>query len=180
MTVFISLASNSNKDTKLELIGDGDKLVLSHEGQISSIDLPVGLVDSTLLKVPSQPTKDLSIRLPAARGSATRHAQKTSMPWSAQALDGVTELLCRNCGHCLIHVGQDHEWKDLPAENWAEMMDFWHCHKPDIAGMNNDIHTKGYAATNKLVAQAGVGFVNVNSALLSPENCSGVKVCFFG
>lgn len=25
-------------------------------------------------------------------------------------------------------------WKDLPSGNWAEMMDFWHCHKPDPEG----------------------------------------------
>ncbi|KAI9779996.1 MAG: hypothetical protein M1816_003278 [Peltula sp. TS41687] len=181
LTVFISLSSSSDKDTTIELAEDGDKLVVTHERQRCSIDLPVKILDSSSLKLPDQPTKDFSIRLPAPKGSGTtRHAHEKKtfiVPWSAQALEGATGLLCRYCSHCLIHVGQAHEWKDLPAENWAEMMDFWHCHKPDINDEKSTTthNTKGYAATNKLTAQSGVGFVNVNSVLLSPESCSGVK-----
>lgn len=180
ITISISLSSKCNKDTRIEVTPDHETLILLHNGQACPIKLPGQVAGSTYPELPSQPTQDFSIRLPLGNGVATTGATATSLPpWSAHALTGATELACKNCGHRLLHTGRLHVWKDLPTENWAEMMDFWHCHKPDHMSSQNGQESlqKGYAATNKLAAQSGVGFVNVSSVLLSPDECGGVQVC---
>lgn len=37
---------------------------------------------------------------------------------------------CSHCHKTLIQESQVQQLNDLPSESWAEMMDFWHCHKP--------------------------------------------------
>lgn len=59
------------------------------------------------------------------------------------------------------------------------MMDLWHCHKPDVKhGRDDDVVTagKGYAATSKLVAKSGIGFVDPMAFLLAEQDCLGIKV----
>jgi len=74
-------------------------------------------------------------------------------------------------------------WKDLPSENWAEMMDFWHCHKPteheSHAGHSDEetaTANKGYAANSKFTAQNKVGFVDLTTFLLDAKDCNNIRV----
>jgi hypothetical protein len=83
----------------------------------------------------------------------------------------------------LINAGRITEWKDLPSDNWAEMMEFWHCHKPvdhnnPSAGAETDGKTtnKGYGANNVISAQQGIGLIDVTSFVLSTDDCSAVLV----
>lgn len=73
-------------------------------------------------------------------------------------------------------------WKDLPSGNWAEMMDFWHCHKPDPPeeernkeGEDPNAVVKGYGAGNQLVAVEGTVLVDVTSFLVKGVDCLGVE-----
>ncbi|KAK8213420.1 hypothetical protein M8818_002719 [Zalaria obscura] len=94
-------------------------------------------------------------------------------------LGAQAELICRSCRSVIVQRGSIIQWKDLPSEGWAEMMDFWHCHKPDDHGQEGHYHasigTKGYAAAGRLVAKPGVGFVDVLSFLLAETDCTEVK-----
>jgi hypothetical protein len=79
-------------------------------------------------------------------------------------------------------------WKDLPSENWAEMMDFWHCNKPDIHEPNESsareshldgagsVASKGYGADTKFAARITVGFVDITTFLLTNSDCSNLQV----
>jgi len=80
--------------------------------------------------------------------------------------------------------GSIQSWRDLPSQNWAEMMDFWHCHKPSVpkkqtanGSHNTYLEEKGYGANTGFVARRGVGFVDLTYFLVSTEDCLGVKVC---
>ncbi|RAL10820.1 HECT-type E3 ubiquitin transferase [Aspergillus homomorphus CBS 101889] len=73
------------------------------------------------------------------------------VPWRAMDMRAGTRVRCRLCEVVVLDrpggfdrglgSGKRGEeegegikgwvWKDLPSGNWAEMMDFWHCHKPD-------------------------------------------------
>lgn len=75
------------------------------------------------------------------------------------------------------------KWMDLPNENWAEMMDFWHCHKPHEHHLPGHTHgrdsvgkEKGYAASNRIMAKKGIGYVDLAYLLLAEEDCLGVQV----
>lgn len=65
------------------------------------------------------------------------------------------------------------------------MMEFWHCHKPDVpVGEKGDEEggdntTKGYGANTRMMAQRGVGKVDLTYFLLDSEDCSGLEVRIF-
>ncbi|KAI4177981.1 MAG: hypothetical protein LQ343_000065 [Gyalolechia ehrenbergii] len=68
-------------------------------------------------------------------------------------------------------------WKDLPSENWAEMMDFWHCHKPDTDDTiyhYQDGLSKGYGAASTIESIAGVGLLDPMYLLLSHDDVNVV------
>ena len=191
VTVSLSLNPPSNKSTKLCLSSDRQGLELSHNGHESSIKLPAKVVhpqrsanQGPLLAIPSSPFKEFSVRLPLdgdahPRASAPRHAEN-EMPWTAAKLAVPAQLQCCHCANVLTQYGAIKAWKDLPSDNWAEMMDFWHCHKPaehkHAANHDTSEMDKGYAASNKLIARSGVGFVDLCYFLFHAEDVTGVNV----
>lgn len=124
-------------------------------------------------------------------------------PWTADEMSSSTRIRCRECAQAfldssLISKSVDRGsgesptvgwiWKDLPSGNWAEMMDFWHCHKPDPhEGHEKDekdtaleieeqtAQTKGYGADSHVVAISGTVFVDVATFLLTETDCTGLK-----
>jgi len=190
VTVFASLKSSLNENTSLYLSPDLETLSLRHEGETARLRLPTKVAANATLKLPAAPVTELSFRLPlsadvkpAKRNDA---AANNDVPWSAGALTPTTRISCRSCNETLVEQSAIATWKDLPSENWAEMMDFWHCHKPDHEG-NDEMYDhsdaangsqKGYTATSKLLAKSGVGFVDLCYFLLAKQDCSGIQVRF--
>jgi hypothetical protein len=122
------------------------------------------------------------------------------IPWTATAMSTCMGLRCRFCDHvfldsCTLRPSDGRAdtatlpawtWKDLPSANWAEMMDFWHCHKPDThdhSGRHEEIGftqdrnalTKGYGAANQIMAISGTTLVDIGSFLVSEADCRGLK-----
>jgi hypothetical protein len=140
----------------------------------------------------------------------------TDGPWRAARLESKTRIRCRHCKNILLRPhpeiarGSDVSdtveekrtasdcglvFKDLPSQNWAEMMDFWHCHKPDEprhthdhnhghGGDPNDTQdrngaVKGYGASNRVIATAGTVLVDVSSFVIAEDEGIGlIKVSF--
>lgn len=119
------------------------------------------------------------------------------IPWTAMDMTPSTGVRCRACGHVVLDPSgpprpssdataegsaqpppRGWVWKDLPSGNWAEMMDFWHCHKPhnpeqDHLDQNSEV--KGYGAANQVVATPGTVLVDVPSFLVTEVDCKGLK-----
>ncbi|KAK2741757.1 hypothetical protein FQN57_005501 [Myotisia sp. PD_48] len=121
-----------------------------------------------------------------------RDGYGSESPWSAKSMSPQTRISCRNCFNPIFtpQPGQTVEWKDLPSADWAEMMELWHCHKPDPKadqdvnlqeGKKNDHssdlneHVKGYGATNRVISEPGIILVNVSSFVMVDDDCKGVK-----
>ncbi|ODM15116.1 hypothetical protein SI65_09355 [Aspergillus cristatus] len=117
------------------------------------------------------------------------------VPWMAGDMGSYTRLGCRGCGKVVLDcapapapgdTGSGWVWKDLPSGNWAEMMDFWHCHKPDTHDHDHGDHTvsieernsqvKGYGAANQVVASSGTGLVDVATFLVAEGDCRGLQI----
>ncbi|CAG7961895.1 unnamed protein product [Penicillium salamii] len=126
------------------------------------------------------------------------------VPWTADKMSGSTRIRCRNCEQHFMgssstsetasdnsdETTQAWDWKDLPSGNWAEMMDFWHCHKPDpheddekdekdsaLRIEDQTAQTKGYGADSQVVAIPGTVLIDVATFLLAELDCKGlVKV----
>ncbi|KIH89724.1 hypothetical protein SPBR_07017 [Sporothrix brasiliensis 5110] len=131
-------------------------------------------------------------RLPL-QGPTTQNGQTDDTelaPWSAPDLSVGSSVRCRGCSAELVAAHRIEAWKDLPSDNWAEMMEFWHCHKPDVketetaggpgaAAKNGEdtgtgLASRGYGANSTISVDAGVGFVDLTTLLVSEVDCQGV------
>lgn len=105
-----------------------------------SIPLPVDVPQvpnlSSCLK---QRNNIVSIRLPLIDSKVDRSTNSlmsisTNYKWNSSYLKKTIikyTFNCSSCGNVLIDSKKLTSTLDMPSELWAEMMDFWHCHKPE-------------------------------------------------
>ena len=173
LAVTTVLESSRDDTTALWLSSDRTKLVLEHQDHTYRITLPAKISGQGTqhLQLPNTGELQCVNRIPA---EPVFDQEEPVTLWSATHLDSETRVHCKQCGS-LISSDKIHVWKDLPSEAWAEMMDLWHCHKPEEPEKNPEDDApaqKGYAAGSKLIAQVGVGLVDVMSFLLSEHDCT--------
>ena len=183
VTIFATLLSESSQETRAELSSDRRSLSLTHDGETATIYLPSEIAGDASLTLPTVRSKVLSFRLQVTENVATlggtQLSQSNEAPWPAASLSSETSVACRGCKDVFVKPSVITTWKDLPSENWAEMMDFWHCHKPDNhEPQKADAPTpmKGYAACNALRTSSGTGLVDLCYLLISEQDCSGIQV----
>lgn len=148
---------------------------------VTQTDQPVG-----------ETTNTISFRLPAVPNEKKGHASsffgtsKVVTPWSAREFSTHSEsvdIACAQCGQILVTHNPSRNWKQLPSENWAEMMDFWHCHKPEKKkdGTNgisdHDQHNPGYAIS-RFVPTETINFVGLTYFLINPESTTPDSVSY--
>lgn len=172
-------------------------VTVSHSDKTLTLKLPLSIsAQAREHLVAGQATShggenEYSFRLPideasSAVGVASCHDYTSISPWPAKSMTAQTCICCRGCTNILFspREGQNVVWKDLPSADWAEMMDLWHCHKPDpipskdgdtgSTSLNGDI--KGYGASNRVVCKPGTVFVNVTSFVMTQGDCQGAKI----
>jgi hypothetical protein len=187
VSVIAWLQTPSNQETRATLSDDRLQLKLAHNGATALLVLPVQVAAVSGLQQPKLGSREISWRLAMPSTASTNNgadsADNVSAPWSAGKLSEQSQVSCRKCGNILLAAGGVQSWKDLPSENWAEMMDFWHCHKPSVPkrGTSNGdsdirLEGKGYGANIRFMARRGVGFVDLTYFLLAKEDCPRVKV----
>lgn len=161
-----------------------DDIQLTHNGETISLTLPTKIAADTDLSFcfPITPQLSAVTRL-QSQDSQAPDTDEELIPWSATTLGNEVEARCVGsvngalCEAVLIERGHITQWKDLPSEGWAEMMDLWHCHKPSETHKHDDSKVeKGYAASNRLIAQSGVGLVNEMAFLVLRNDCSNMTV----
>jgi len=171
--------------TAVSIADDATTLNIRCNGASYGLRLPVPVDPASLLPSPIAyaVAHDISIRLRpnaiAVQGLLDT-CEVNHDPWSASALEDCYSIGCAECAFTIVEQDTIRLWKDLPSANWAEMMDFWHCHKPldhkdstKAAGLEG----KGYSASSTFSAGPRICFVNTTSLLLCPEDCRAEKVC---
>jgi hypothetical protein len=183
VTVFVILQSKYNDKTKIELSSDRKLISVTQDGEYAAKELPCQVAENASLSLPNVSAKELSFRLQVTVDHNTipkaTSAWENDIPWSASSMTSVTQLGCRSCQRTLVSASVK-AWKALPSENWAEMMDFWHCHKPDDEGPREHVsqaENKGYAASSRLGPTTGTGLVDVDNFVLLRDDCISIKVC---
>ncbi|KAI0414465.1 ubiquitin-conjugating enzyme E2-binding protein [Xylaria grammica] len=175
VSVGCTLPTPVSTATQATVSADGRALTVAHHGSNQTIQLPEAVAPFSQLPIHNSGGTRLSWRLPLAT-PLTRRAlaiSEESVPWSATDLEPGSTVACRTCESTIVGAGTLNVWKDLPSENWAEMMEFWHCHKPhNHAHHNNEEHltNRGYGASSRIAAQPGVGFVDLTSFLLADSD----------
>lgn len=181
VSVGAALPSPPDATTFAEVVDQGRRLRIHHKGCSEVVDLPAPVTKSAALAVPKAAGSELGWRLPVsiAEASALRSAPESqAVPWSSVDLKTGSPIICRECGSGLVRSGQIKSWQDLPSENWAEMMEFWHCHKPHDHGSPEDerLANRGYGANSTITARPGVGFVDITLFMLSESDCNNLLV----
>jgi len=183
VTLHASLETHTNEQTRVSVEPVLKTVIVRHDGETAQLVLPVKVSATADLKVPSQRTKELSFRL-QIEGPSTATSRPADVDdgtyWSSRVLRPTTKIKCRDCRVDVLQAQRDMTWKDLPSENWAELMDYWHCHKPHNEA-EDDATTelavqKGYGAGSKIVAESTIGLVDVSSFLLAAVDCPGALV----
>ena len=191
LSIQASLPTSSTSTTHATISADKSILTLTHNNETASIKLPLNLSprqESTIeLAIPPVPQRELSFRVQLEEKDNAQLADGYDRddgvitPWTADQLTTETEVCCKACGSVVVERSVIKQWKDLPSEGWAEMMDFWHCHKPDHPdgthshGSDGELK-KGYAAGSTLALQSGVGMVDAMSFVFVAEDCANIKV----
>ncbi|EFR02173.1 hypothetical protein MGYG_05176 [Nannizzia gypsea CBS 118893] len=197
--LFVTTKGPTENDSRPVLSLDSSRSVVtvSHFEKTLTLKLPCHISTRARDYLTASPAtshggeNEYSFRLPIDEAGTTTHGVSsrdyTSMsPWPAKSMTSQTCICCRDCLNILFdpREGQDIVWKDLPSADWAEMMDLWHCHKPDPIPANNggvdstdpNGHTKGYGASNRVVCNPGTIFVNVTSFIMTESDCRGAKI----
>lgn len=184
ISVKVTLPCAANDSTTASIIGDGSKLRVSHDDQTIDAILPSKTLSVTSLPVAKSPSCDVAWRLPlppSHNHNGRFVAESQPVPWTATDLKTGSRISCRACKEEIVKPNTITDWKDLPSENWAEMMEFWHCHKP----VEHDKHEgeeeehlskRGYGASNAIAAQPGIGFVDIASFMLWEPDCNNLLV----
>ncbi|KAL7935333.1 ubiquitin-conjugating enzyme E2-binding protein [Trichoderma chlorosporum] len=180
VSVIATLSSPSNATTKAEILDDGRRIQIHHQGEIRSLDLPASVSIRSTLHISENFSQGLAWRLPvsATEAQLTRFsAENQSVPWVSTDLKAGSCIFCRHCNHNIVQQGRIKSWKDLPSENWAEMMEFWHCHKPHDHEHHDgeNLSKRGYGANSTITAQPEVGFVDLTSFMFSELDCDGLS-----
>lgn len=198
ISLAISLGSASDASTRVVVAADGENVELTHHGQSHTLHLPAQVaLGGTLLPIQRPGAPALSWRLPLGQATYTNASSAESSTWTATDLKAGSEVVCRQCQAAVVKRDVVKVWKDLPSENWAEMMEFWHCHKPGDHDHEHHRHDKsngvdangqsaraddmslaarGYGASSAISAQQGVGFVDLTTLLFVEQDCSNITV----
>ncbi|KAM4059757.1 HECT-like ubiquitin-conjugating enzyme (E2)-binding domain-containing protein [Hirsutella rhossiliensis] len=179
VSVGAALPSPSDATTSAEVVDEGRRLRISHQGCYEVVDLPATVTTSAAPAVPKAAGSELGWRLPVstAEAGALRSAPESqAVPWSSVDLKAGSPISCRGCGSGFVQRGQVKAWQDLPSENWAEMMEFWHCHKPHDHSSPEDegLANRGYGANSTITARPGIGFVDITLFMLSESDCNNL------
>ncbi|KAI0205012.1 ubiquitin-conjugating enzyme E2-binding protein [Astrocystis sublimbata] len=167
--------------TRASIATDGRTLTVAHDGSSATIRLPENVTPASQLPIREVGEGASSTRLswrPPLAAPATARRLSTSaedtVPWSAVDIRPGSAVACRPCQTSIVDADTLKVWKDLPSENWAEMMEFWHCHKPhDHQKDGHDeenLTNRGYGASSRITAQSGIGFVDLTSFLLAESD----------
>jgi ubiquitin-protein ligase E3 D len=185
--LYASLETHKNEHTTINIASDKKTITVSHDGETASLYLPTEIKGTAEISIPVDRGKEMSVRLELADIKNMPSVETDAInegPWSASDLTSDTQLRCRTCEVELLTNESPLIFKDLPSEHWAEMMDIWHCHRPQdaVPGQEKDVEdaadSKGYGSATKLKAISGVAFVDIASFLFAAQSCRNIQVGF--
>lgn len=193
------ISLSSTEPCSVEIRENGRVFAVCNGGREYALRLPATTVAKGPLLQPAVGQSGVSYRLPVAVAPSSDHRdglQRSSLsaspdnflPWCAPDLNSHEVIIhCRQCLSEIVPLGAVKKWKDLPSHNWAEMMDFWHCHKPHPTQGSSEptcSHAGGekwrgsgsVGNINGFTAQRQVGLVGIMALILARQDCVGVVV----
>ncbi|KAK9379034.1 HECT-like ubiquitin-conjugating enzyme-binding-domain-containing protein [Kockiozyma suomiensis] len=149
---------------------------LASDGIGSTIELPASVAPDTSISLVSKTAfveNTATIRLKANREPGPEHQS----PFPATVLAKAEQISCKSCLSRLLP--EQSKFLDLPSENWYEMVDYWHCHKPDHHDHSRDA-SEGMSK-EMLKPKAGICLVGISYLNIMCNDIPGLlsRVGFF-
>lgn len=180
----------SHEDDNGRELSRNIKLPVSFGAQLSGTERRLGEMNASQ-------SIQLSIRAapaPVAKAEPDKlsflHDSQIPTPWPSSYLTSFqsseSQFCCQQCDSAILSCSGISAWKALPSETWAEMMDFWHCHKPaepegKVASFNSSYSISAFHAYPS-TALVGLSYIFFHpSQFISTkaydvkENTSGAK-----
>ena len=182
VAVLAILPTPVDASTHIGISADSKTLSLEHGGVRAIAELPCPVLGIANRREDTSQT-ELSFRLQpsgAARLPTPLKDPSGDSPWPAASLAANTQIACKGCKKLLARPIST--WKDLPSGGWAEMMELWHCHKPNSGSTptsgddSSSSSTKGYSASNVIGPSPGTALVDVSHFVLADEDCISIQV----
>ncbi|KAK9460195.1 ubiquitin-conjugating enzyme E2-binding protein [Lipomyces oligophaga] len=144
----------------------------------SSFQLPGPVAPDTSLSLRSYAevaNNVLTLRLKAARQAEDEDIRDQKPPLMSSDLQLGLPLDCRTCQNHILR--KEVKFLDMPSENWYELMDYWHCHKPDDPCGH---HANQPLSRDILKPKKEICLVGLLYILVSRDEVEGVlfEVCF--
>src|SRR3569833_4742446 len=217
VTVAVSLPPSSSWSpfpSAVRIVDGGQAVSVEHAGQTKTqqqqtqIRTAAGVSSDGKRPLPPSPSSSSATwRLPVAdavgndRAGVVGNGQTAAgqrlmrhevrVPWEAREIAPGAEVRCRACRVTVVPSGRVPDWRDLPSENWAEMMEFWHSRKPPSsspasgagAGLPAVVGWLAFcgfgAGSSGISVRDGVGVVDLVSFWFSEGDCVGLTVWDF-
>jgi ubiquitin-protein ligase E3 D len=183
LTLHASLQTEKNEHTKILISSDKKIITALHDGEAASIYLPTQISGTAHVTFPIERRTEISTRLQiddeGQLDSTKEESCGVEVPWSAASLQEDSSLYCGQCDADIFPAVQSVTWKDLPSENWEELMDFWYCHKPhdhEPPLENSASEIPSSNPSSKPTASSGVGLIDTISFLLWKGDCTNIGV----
>lgn len=181
LSLHASLQTAKAEGTKVDVSTDKKVITVVHDGETQKLYLPTQISGTAQVIFPIAKDTEISARVQIDDEHEWKCliSNEIEAPWMATDLTKKSAIQCRQCGTPLLAADVIDQWKNLPSENWAELMDFWFCHKPhDEAQDDADdaARAKGYSSQSKLGVTHGTGMTDLTSIVLHQSDCRNVKV----
>lgn len=175
VTIHGTIKNKDNTRIQAYISSDQKTISLSCDDQKTSIALPSGVRVKGAGSLPILiDSENPSLRLEISEDDKTQNASRLGVddfPWTASSLGPETVLTCRICHSTVISSGQ-RVWKDLPRGSWAETLDQWYCHRPEVNGVGE----KEYTGSSGPQLKTGTAFIDACHFVFPPPDCLALKV----
>jgi HECT-like Ubiquitin-conjugating enzyme (E2)-binding len=188
INIVITLEKGSKISPSARLSTERDILHVQHGAATQTLKLPSSsrslpreyaasnLPLAKLAESSGSTFEELTVRIPLGPHQDEHEDEDEDyVPWNAEAISRSQGINCEQCGSSLLKTKRVSKWQDLPHDDWAEMMDLWHCHKPHEESKENENvgAAKGYSAANGGIVnvKAGLGYAGQAYILVSRDDC---------
>jgi hypothetical protein len=176
VTLYATLKNKQGEEVKAHIFSDRKSITVTHDGDSGRIIYPSGISGTAEVHIPLTTANVISLRFDIVEDGPSRNDRlevANDSPWPAHCLGPETSIACRQCRKIVVHPKQ-RTWQDLPRSDWADMMDFWHCHRPPLEDAaticRSDYHI------GPPVLGDGVGLVDIGHIELLERECVSVAV----
>ncbi|KAK8147316.1 hypothetical protein G3M48_001799 [Beauveria asiatica] len=145
VTIKASLPTPADHTTTAEILGDGHKFRISHNGTSGEAVLPATAPVKGMLPLSHKGSSELTWRLPLKPARVPERQflpENQPLPWPASVIKPGSPISCR-------------AYHDTPEDG--------------------DLQHRGYGAASAITAQPGVGFVDITSFLFAESDCDSIK-----